>query len=392
MNILFYHYDECCPTKGGIQRTTALLARGFSKLHGYSCFHSYSYKDPYPKSVPRASFFEKTFYIDFEQTDIAKIIEEYSIDTIINQMGVYENRFFRDAIDRSEYPCKLIYCHHTTPLREPDLTRKGVVKSKSRIKRVCKHLLLPIFRIRCKYLNRKFRKIEYRNIMHDSDKVVLLSRNYMQEWNSLTNNLYSEKLDAIPNALSFSHYLDDTMIWEKKKRLLVVGRMEDFPKRVSKILKLWRKIAKYDDLNDWELDIVGDGTDLESYRNYVSAKCIPRVNFHGRAESEPFYLEDSIFVMMSDREGFPMVLCEAQQSGCVPIAYSSFASIYDVISDGQSGILIPPFNERMFHEKLLSLMRNRSYREIMAQKCVESSKKNSLDHVVSKWDSLLSRM
>lgn len=388
MNILFYHYDECCPTKGGIQRTTALLAKGFSEICGHTCFHSYSYDDPYPISVPRAHFFKKTFHIDFEDTDISQLIDENSIDVIINQMGdVDKNRAFREGIDRSSYPCKLIYCHHNTPLREPDLSRKCVVgEPKSLLKRKLKQVLVPLLRERLKRMNLHRRRIEYCNVMRDSDKVILLSKNYIPEWNKITGDLLNEKLDAIPNALSFSCFATDDKIKSKTPRLLVVGRMVDFPKRVSKILKMWGKIVKYDDVKHWELDVVGDGNDLQLYKNYVNDNNIPRVNFYGRAESDQFYLNDSIFVMMSDREGFPMVLCEAQQCGCVPIAYSSFAAIYDVIKDGENGILVPPFDDQLFLKNTLKLMRKNDLRKAMAKKCVESSGQFSLIEVIKKWD------
>ena len=51
-----------------------------------------------------------------------------------------------------------------------------------------------------------------------------------------------------------------------------------------------------------------------------------------------------IFCMTSNYEGFPMVLLEAMQFGCVPIAFKSFESLDDIIINHNNGYQITPFD------------------------------------------------
>ena len=47
----------------------------------------------------------------------------------------------------------------------------------------------------------------------------------------------------------------------------------------------------------------------------------------GQKNPEPYYNEASIFMMTSSFEGWGLTLTEAQQYGCVPLAFHSFASL-----------------------------------------------------------------
>lgn len=61
------------------------------------------------------------------------------------------------------------------------------------------------------------------------------------------------------------------------------------------------------------------------------------IEFKGTQPSEPYYAESSVLCMTSTYEGFPMVLIEAQQYGCVPMAFDSFEAVHDIIEDGENG-------------------------------------------------------
>ena len=58
-----------------------------------------------------------------------------------------------------------------------------------------------------------------------------------------------------------------------------------------------------------------------------------------------------ILCMTSNYEGFPMVLVEAMQYGCVPFAFDSFPSLYDIINDGINGVIVPAFDEDSYAKK-----------------------------------------
>ena len=94
--------------------------------------------------------------------------------------------------------------------------------------------------------------------------------------------------------------------------------------------------------------------------------------------------------MTSGWEGLPMALLEAQQYGCVPIAYESFSALPDIIENGKTGFRIPAFNEQDFIEKLTYLMTHEGERERMAENCIQHANKFQVSDIVNRWLSIFS--
>ena len=97
----------------------------------------------------------------------------------------------------------------------------------------------------------------------------------------------------------------------------------------------------------------------------------------------------SIFLMTSVCEGLPMTILEAQQCGCVPILYDSFASARDVIVNEKNGILIENREKKTYVAKLKELMSNEDLRQMMSNACVELSSRFSLETIANQWNELL---
>ena len=68
---------------------------------------------------------------------------------------------------------------------------------------------------------------------------------------------------------------------------------------------------------------------------------LQRVFFLKGQKTEPYYNEASIFMMTSSFEGWGLTLTEAQQYGCVPLAFHSFASLTDIITDKSQWVCYP---------------------------------------------------
>lgn len=109
---------------------------------------------------------------------------------------------------------------------------------------------------------------------------------------------------------------------------------------------------------DWHLDIVGDGPDAEMLKDSAQKLGLSRIAFHGFQNPEPYYSRASVFCMTSTFEGFGLVLVEAMQHGCVPVAFDSYPAVRDIISHGENGILVPPFQEEIYSNALTSLINN----------------------------------
>ena len=64
----------------------------------------------------------------------------------------------------------------------------------------------------------------------------------------------------------------------------------------------------------------------------------------GGRPSEPYYEKAKLFVMTSEKEGFPNVLLEAQSYGTVPFVFDSYLAVKDIIQHEHNGLVYPPFD------------------------------------------------
>lgn len=93
---------------------------------------------------------------------------------------------------------------------------------------------------------------------------------------------------------------------------------------------------------------VGDGPDKEKFEKEAKKTAIP-VIFHGflnKQEINNIYSQSHYIVLPSKSEGFPKVIGESMNFGCVPIV-SDVSAIGQYIKDKQNGFLIKPLNTSM---------------------------------------------
>lgn len=90
-------------------------------------------------------------------------------------------------------------------------------------------------------------------------------------------------------------------------------------------------------------------------------------------------------------EGWGMVLTEAMQFGCVPIAFDSFPAVRDIIIPNETGILVKPFSKKEYIFKLTHLMEDDNYRNQLSQKGFEYVKKFDTSNILPKWIELIER-
>lgn len=243
-------------------------------------------------------------------------------------------------------------------------------------------LLYPILRRR--YILRL--PTQYRDVYNAADKVVLLSPQYIQPFQTYGKFYDARKFEVIPNAISFPQILSQNeLLLNKKNKILVVSRLEEIQKRISIVLRIWKEIKKYDIANEWSLDILGEGPSQQRYIHYAQKHKLKDIFFHGRKDPLEFYKEASIFMMTSRSEGFPLTLGEAMQNGCVPIVLDSFASLKDIISDGENGVIVSECDVEGYIAKLKMLMTDKAVREHLASKAFTSAQRFSQEEIAKKW-------
>lgn len=390
MNILFYTFFKVSPTKGGTERTTISVARSLKERYGCHCYSLYTEDAETP--MENCFDVELCWQYNGDIQTVCEFVRQQQIDWMIIQ-GVFGAAKAFKAIS-SETNCKVAFVHHFEPgWEERTFTFMGSVATLKSSKAVREYVrnaldvfLFPLMRWRYRLMLRK----QYRVAYESSDKVVLLSKAYIPLYMSYGRLKDDGKFWVIHNGLSFNEHIPIGELAKKKHIVLIVSRLDEVQKRLSIALEIWNEVKKNQDGDGWLLKIVGHGEDEEIYRRMIRKMSIPDVKLLGRRASKPYYEEASIYLMTSKSEGQPLTLLEAQQFGVVPIVLDTFASLADIITDGEDGIIIPECDLRLYVSTLTKLMSNKEWRETIALNAIRNSMRFSQETIARHWWDLLS--
>jgi len=381
VNLLFLYTSPFDPIKGGVQRVSSVLGEYF-KNAGHNIYYLSLKKSSndiqHQYYLPDENKFNTFENIQFFQNILVKNKIEY----VINQ-----GAFGPECSDFS-YLClpvgaKLISVIHNSPLA----SIKNFSGSKNyRFKKYGLAFILPLTELTAVkkvilLLYKKKYKSHYTRLINRSHTVLLLSDSFKNELQFFYSKKLPNTVQSIPNPISFE--ASDFSIEDKEKVALFVGRVDFAQKRVDLLLKIWLKISNKNP--DWKLKIIGEGPDLAVSKKFCQNHKLSSVLFEGFQNPIPYYIEASILCMTSSFEGFGLVLVEALNFGCVPIAFRSFSSITDIISDKKNGILVEPFKIDDYANELSKLMSSPERIKVMAAYAMADSQRFSLTSVAKQW-------
>lgn len=370
MRICFFNLKECQRGRAanGVVRVASVIAAAL-RARGISV-------DFYPP--PRSDNPLKKSG-ESEHSHFCRFLREREIDVAVWQMGSC-----RVPFSLKNMPCPLIAVWHNAP----DYRMETYLERLTEKYRIRSAFLRRFLRTGfAKFLIRKsyefYRNCAFFYACRCCTKFVLLSEKFFPAFPPVRK--YPEKVCAIPNPATYLPQYDFDFS-EKKRELLFVGRLELGQKRVDLLLKIWAKLeARFP---EWCLRIIGDGPDATATKNLSKELGLRRVYFEGFCDPRPFYRSASIFCMTSAFEGWGMVLVEAAAFGCVPVAFDSYASVSDIISSGEDGILVPAFDCEKYAEELARLMFDSVLREKFARAARARVSEFSPAKIAEQWEKL----
>ncbi len=382
MNILFLL--RLWPVYGGGETVTICLANEMVR-NGWNVTVAY-FKDSTKKDTLTVDQRVSTFKIDHINCDefiadvkystevqnkIIEYINKNNINIIINQWWpvYYINRL------KKETSAKVFTCLHQafyTPIVE-----------KTGLKGTIKKIILPFYKM---YKKRSAVK-QVTSFLPYVDKYIFLSPSFQHQF-EMFSNYKGDKLASISNPLVYNSCITEAEFNQKENMVLLVGRMLEGQKRVSLAIKIWRLIENNELLNSWTFVIVGEGPDLEKYKQYARNLGLKRIVFEGYQIPLKYYKRAKIFVMTSAFEGFGMTLVEAQQFGVVPIVMDSYLSLHDIIKDGFNGVISRNGDLLDFSTKLTNLMINNKYCDKLSTNAIKYSTKFSVKNIFEQWEYL----
>lgn len=383
MNILFYFISQINPRNGGTERVADNIAHGLQE-RGYNVYYMSRIAVPGEYDIPCFFLPDADGTTERNINFINSFCRENAIDIIINEAGNTDDvyLFSNEHIKGVKIVTELHFCPMQS-LRYYYRSQNLPIKlhtPKECIINLLKWAKAPFNRkmhYRCFCAN-------YQYMYEHSDKVVVLSPSYIQEFAKMARVENASKIISIYNPNTFTI---TNCSCQKEKIVLSIGRLQYAPKRIDYLLDIWRFIQP--NHNDWMLQICGSGDYKQSLETYVKRHGIKGVSFEGNVDPQPFYEKASIMCMTSLNEGMPMVIVEAMQCGVVPLVYDTYSAAKDLISDGETGFVIPPFDKSKYAKKLSLLMDNEDLRIKMGVKAMQSTSRFDLDSIIDQWEKLI---
>ena len=223
----------------------------------------------------------------------------------------------------------------------------------------------------------RFRTWQDERIVRRFDKFVVLTEADRKNWGPLAN------IVTIPNAaLLMAKETADCAV----HRVIAVGRL-DYQKGFDRLIDVWRKVVGFPDLQDWRLDIFGQGEWKEMLEERIQRYGLEdkaRINTPSKDIARE-YAASSLIVMSSNYEGFGMVLVEGMACGLPAVAFDCPCGPSDIISSGKNGILVPNGDLDGMVLALTMLMRDEKLRKKMSEKAREVVETYSEERVMGLW-------
>lgn len=181
-------------------------------------------------------------------------------------------------------------------------------------------------------------------------------------------------------------YPVDHVCYEKEKMILFCGRLENWSKRIDRLLQIWSNVQHQ--LPDWRLVIVGNGPATEMLQDMAKGLKLERISFEGRKRDVAhYYRKASVVCLTSETEGWPLALTEAQAQGCIGVAFGATSGIKEILSPhGECGFIVPRFNERAYADTLIHIAHlNEKEEYSIRRKSVEKRLQYAPHIIAEKW-------
>ena len=140
---------------------------------------------------------------------------------------------------------------------------------------------------------------------------------------------------------------------------------------------------------NWTAVVVGDGSDLERMKVFAKKLAVERISFRGnQANVGEYYAKAKFICCTSNYEGWPMVLVEAMQLGCVPVSYDTFEAVYDMIDDKNNGFIVVKKPSAMA-QRIQQCIDGKFDYTAMSQQAQKKVQKFSVTNIVDQWEELI---
>lgn len=278
---------------------------------------------------------------------------------------------------------KLVFANHG----EPFWQRYPIIRRRQNL--AIKRLLWKLFLKKIYVDKGKALKlaIERSRVEYDKcDAYTVLCEAYKQTTiKAFGLNPNENKIVAIEN----SERLRENVNYEKENTIIFCGRLDNLYKRVDRLLRIWAQAQSQ--LPSWKLLIVGDGPQRKMLECQSKDLKLERISFEGEQKDvKKYYDKASILCLVSQSEGWPLVLTEAQACGVISIAFDCCGGVNEILSpNGVNGFLVNAFDEDDFAKTLVRVASmNESEKIKIRNEAIAHRAKYTPEIISQKWKDL----
>ena len=203
------------------------------------------------------------------------------------------------------------------------------------------------------------------------------------------------RITVLYNGVDLERFDKKVNVMEKRKELGLplhsiivgsVGRLHpqknyfNFIKAISLIVKKFSRV---------HFLLVGGGPLKERLKRFSRTLGLEeKISFLGeRKDIEEIYPVMDIFVLSSDREGFPITILEAMACG-LPVVATRVGGVEEEVEEGKTAFLVPPANSEALAEAITKLISSPSLRKEMGKKGKERVKLFRIEKMVERTEKL----
>ncbi len=218
-------------------------------------------------------------------------------------------------------------------------------------------------------------------LWHASNRVVC-NAEALREFVMKRHLVAADRAEVVPNGVDTEHFTPDARLKADTPVILYLGRMVKIKDPMT-ALKAFRIVA--DRIPEAQMLMIGNGY-LQSYlkayaeENGIADRVIIR---NGTTDVRPYLRKAWMLSLSSVSEGLPNVILEAMSCG-LPVVATAVGGNPEVVSEGVTGLLVPPGNPGKMADAMEKIITNERMRQSMGEKAREiATRSYSIEAITS---------
>lgn len=155
---------------------------------------------------------------------------------------------------------------------------------------------------------------------------------------------------------------------KKEKLAVFMGRIMRDTKQVDLLFDIWQECAKA--LPDWKFEFYGKGSYTKALTKKITDYRLANIEYKGYCpDPDSVFRRAAFSCVTSSTEGYCLAITEAQNQGCIPIAFNAPGAFHEVIgTKDPAGILISPYDKETYISSFITFAKDEHLRAQMQKR------------------------